>query len=171
MSTRQIGSVFTYDPSKLGLTMKKAHEAYVNVYSLIPEEKRLAFEQMDRAFAAASMAYQALFKFDGDLRTDCQRICEVGGYANLFLIHFSNLRQILEGGDEKVLDTMDKTSEWYKAKDWPGLPMPINETGVRVFKTAKGVYEDMKSFYSAYEKLNAEINMKYQMAGIQRGRK
>ena len=171
MATKQIGSVFTYDPSKLGPTMRAAHEAYTNVYSLIPVEKRLAFEQMDRAFAAASMAYQVLFKFDGDMRTDCQRICEVGGYANMFLIHFNNLRQILQGGDDKVLETMDKTSDWYKSKDWPGLPIPINENGVRVIKTAKGVHNDMKQFYSAYEKLCAEINMKYQMAGIQRGRK
>ena len=171
MSIKQIGDAFSYDPAKLGPTMLAAHEAYVGVYSVIPKDKKLAFEQIDRAFAAASMAYQVLFKFDGDMRTDCQRICEVGGYANMFLIHFDNLRQILQGGDDKVLETMDKTSDWYKSKDWPGLPIPINENGVRVIKTAKGVHNDMKQFYSAYERLCAEINMKYQMAGSGRGRR
>lgn len=150
---KHIGQMFSFKREDLGPTMRSAYDAYHRVFDKIPEDKMLVIRQMLMAFVAASEAYQSLFKYSGDMRTDTQRICEVAGGASRWLIHMANIRQIAKGGNDVVLPMMDKTSEWLIERGWYGLPKPINENGIRIIKTAAGINDDMVSYYDAYNKL------------------
>ena len=157
MGVKHIGQMFSFKREDLGPTMRSAYDAYHRVFDKIPEDKMLVIRQMLMAFVAASEAYQSLFKYSGDMRTDTQRICEVAGGASRWLIHIANIRQIAKGGNDVVLPMMDKTSEWLIERGWYGLPKPINENGIRIIKTAAGINDDMVSYYDAYNKLMFRI--------------
>lgn len=157
---KHIASVFNFDESKLGDTLKSASKAYHSIFDNIPTEKKTVVEQMCHSFTEAAGAYSALFKFKGDMRTDTQRVCQVAGHATKYMIHFQNLRNLFKSDDGKIHETVDKTSEWLKSKGWFGLPMPCDENGIRVFKTSKGVFNDMQSYIDAYNR------MMFQLCGI-----
>ena len=157
---KQIGSMFCFNEADLGETMRNASKAYHDVFDKIPNEKRLVVEQMCHAFTESAAAYSSLFKFKGDMRTDSQRVCQVAGHAQQYMVHFQNLRDLFKSDDGKIHDTVDKTSEWLKSKGWFGLPMPCDENGIRVFKTSKGVFNDMGSYIDAYNR------MMFQLCGI-----
>jgi len=155
-----IGSMFNFDESTLGKTMLDAAKLYREVFGNLPSEKKLVLEQIGRLFTESQQAYSSLFKFNGDMRTDTQRVCQVAGHSQQYMIHFQNVRELLKTDDSRIHDTVDKTSEWLKKKGWFGLPMPSDEKGVKVFKTSKGVYNDMKSYNEAYGR------MMFQLCGI-----
>lgn len=156
---KPISSVFSFDENSLGETMGSAAKAYHAVFDALPNDKHLVVQQMCRMFTQAAAAYSALFKFKGDMRTDVQRVCQVAGHALQFMVHMQNLRELFKKDDDYIHKVVDKTSEWLKSKGWFGLPTPRDENGVVVYKTAYGVYNDMKSYIDTYKKAMYQLCM------------
>ena len=142
------------NPSKLGPTLKAAHERWESIFGKLPKDKILVFEQMCSFFVNCSNAYSAFFS-NADMESKERMFC-VGGAAYLAVTYYNNVKKLLGvSDDKKACEAIDKTSRWLQEHGWFGLPAPYDNDGNKVYKTAWGCISDMRQFNDAMTKFVA----------------
>jgi len=151
---KELGKLFAINPEAYrSELMKDAAKKYKEVFSPFNERQMLVINQCLFFFNNAGDAYTSWY---ANYLCDEERIKFANASAVRCLVHYGNIVHLLRKNDAKKFadvavceGAIDKTSEMLVARGWHGMPAPYDREGVRHYKTAHGIVEDMKQFINA----------------------